>query len=238
MGVTRYVLAGAAATVIATGNGAAFEKDPNRYDPDLAIGNIDSAEAAIADNGYIEYTESDGRVLSGPKDLTKVTYSAPKNTIPEFKSVVGTDGDTYPAPWVASCVAEAAGTDSVDELGALNPSAFVGSGYIGKSLTRFQVRVIANDISDKCDNVVTKRDFAVEQIYAGKSNIKGGPVHLTSLEDYDTTRRVALKAAFTCIRGKQSRGYKINATDQVGLADGTNYTFTGAKTIRGKSDGC
>lgn len=166
------------------------------------------------------------------------TSNSAANTIPEFKSVVGTDGDTYPAPWVASCVAEAAGTDSVDELSSLNPSAFVGSGYIGKSLTRFQVRVIANDVSGQCDNVVTSRDFAVQQIYAGKSNIKGGPVHFTSLEGYDATQRVGLKAAFTCIRGKQSRGYKINATNKVGLADGTSYTFAGGKTIRGKSDGC
>lgn len=185
-----------------------------------------------------EFYATGGALAPALGESEVATSRVAANTVPEFKSVTGTDGVVYPAPWVESCVAEAAGVDSADKLNSLNPAVFVGSGYIGRSLTRFQVRVIANDVSDQCDDVVTKRDFSVEQIYAGKPNIKGGPVRFNSLGQYDETKRVALKAAFTCIRGKKSRGYQVSANNEVDLADGTKYIFNGRKTIRGTSDGC
>ena len=197
------------------------------------------AAGALAASGSPAHAEISPEYAIGGAKAPQEQYSggAVANSIPESPSMVGTDGVTYPGPWVDTCINSAAGVETNAQRATLNPAEFIGSGYVGKSLRRFSVQALANNVSEQCRDVVVARTIKVQQRYAGKNNMKS-PVMFTSLDKVDDTKHVTLKRPFSCIKGPRSRGYQEVATMTIKVANGTEHTFKGSQVVRGKNDGC
>ncbi len=135
------------------------------------------------------------------------------------------------------CVEEAFGAADKADLATLNPAEAVDSRYVGRSVRRFAVGLVANAVSTDCKDIIHSRVVKVDQIYKGKVNTPHSIVFngLGAMTGEQRTA-VTLTAPFTPIRGPKVRAYTISAKETVVTTQGT-FLKEGTVTVRGSSDG-
>lgn len=135
------------------------------------------------------------------------------------------------------CVEEAFGASDKADLDTLNPAEAVDSRYIGHSVRRFAVGLVANAVSTDCKDIIQSRVVEVDQIYKGQVNTPHSIV-FNGLGAMSATQRakVTLKSPFSPIPGPRVRAYKIKAKETVVTMRGT-LLKEGTVTVRGSSDG-
>lgn len=161
------------------------------------------------------------------------------NEIQNYESIAQaqpTAEQVYESQFAAYCIETAVGVSN-GGLDKIDPAEQVGSRYLSNNLKKLAITVVANEVPSDCRRIVTGRQITAEQIYKGKVNTRK-PEVFKGLDEINETRQVALKSAFSCIKGRKVRGYQEKASIVVTTNGHGTFSKTTYDTIRGKNDGC